>query len=200
LRGHRARLIKGWKQQDIWEGVVQPFIKTVTADGRRKVGREAAKDHAWREAERVYPVAAVPELSVNPGQLPPAESLAERPEPLFEATTRYVGSIPIPNDWPDLPDSAPYREEVKWLSENLEAIKDGRAHTIRLVRAFRPAPCKATIGKAVHFNKYPREFYEKVEPRVLGSVGDNVTDRERDERSKIEDIKALLERLRDAKE
>ena len=172
------------------------FKRVVYEESRLSLKDHAALEHAWDELERVYPP-LLPDVEGVGAKLPGHPSPSALPESQAPAapSVRYLGNLALPAEWPEIPDTAPYRDEVQWVYSNLVAIGSGKR--LHLAKALSPPPSLGAVGMAKHYMGCTRDFYDKIAKPILGGIADesdgvNV----RREKTQLSEIRQILEDLR----
>jgi len=104
----------------------------------------------------------------------------------------------IPDGWPELPPNAAMAAEISWVQANRLRIveeKPGRATVVRLDLALSPAPSWAALG---WLETSIRNYAKSVDVAAKAtSSDDGEADVMRRERMAIEEVRALLDEMRD---
>jgi hypothetical protein len=166
----------------------------------RKAGvdRADAVDQSWAWLEEHYP--PLPKAEVE------AREAAKR-EPKEPAAVEVEGDIPglnvFPKAWGELPKRAKWEDEMEWAYQNLQLVLVGAGlkRRVDLKKATSPAPsygAVACLRMAVsNFNSFMKDLLPKAK---RGEVEGEEQEMVRRERKSIEEIRALLEQMREAKE
>ena len=108
------------------------------------------------------------------------------------------GLSAVPEDWPELPANASMAAEIGWVQANRLRIveeKPGRATVVRLDLALSPAPSWAALGWLETSIRSYAKFVDVA--AKTSSSDDGEADVMRRERMAIEEVRALLEEMRD---
>jgi hypothetical protein len=140
--------------------------------------RDEASDAAWDAMEKAYPpLAATEAAAVN---------------------VRIQGLGEIPASWPELPANASLSAEIGWVQANrLRVVEErpGAATVVRLDRAMAPAPSWAALSwLETSIRSYAK--YVEVAAKATSTAQDEQA-QVRQEKMRIEEIRALLEEMQD---
>jgi len=194
------KLVPGRREQAL------TYKAAVYQEAKKRLMMKAAVEYSWDEMEKAFPPLterekelARLEKSAAAGEEEAVVSESEKAvpeEPMVEI--RRIGNLVLPLEWPEIPETAPYKAEVQWVYSNLVAIGSGKR--LNLSRAFSPPPSRGAVGMAKHYMGCTRDFYDKIAKPVLGGVVDESESANvRREKTRIEDIRRILDDLREAK-
>lgn len=153
---------------------------------------QQAKDTAWAEMARRFPPLPVVE--------PVEESAAvEEEEPVVVAAPGDEGFGLLPPDWPSLPEKAAWIDELEWAYQNgffVIAEKATGAVTYRWERARTPAPSRGALVLMKLLAESRQKFMDLLGKAKTSTDGVE-TDVVKRERRRVEDIEAMLEKLKE---
>ena len=152
--------------------------------------KEERQEWVYSELDRLYP----PEPVVEPNRT----MSANRTMAASDASGPIQGLGDIPASWPELPANASLAVEVGWVQANrlrVVAEQAGGATVVCLARSLTPAPSWAALGwLETSIRSYAK--YVDVAARATAVV-DGEAGVWRHERVAIEEVRALLDEMRD---
>ena len=160
----------------------------ILRESRDKLGRKAAKAHAWREIARMYLDGSDPDADVECDIVPPAPAPAAVP-----ASDGLSGLHDVPASWPELPAGSSLQAELQWVQSNRLAVVEEKSPGVTVVhldRAHEPAPSRAALG----WLETSIRSYAKFVDVVARTLRDEADEAEtvRRERLAINEIRDLL--------
>jgi hypothetical protein len=182
---HRCQAAGVWKEA---ETVKDSIIR----ESRDKLGRKAAKAHAWREIARMYLDGADPD-PVECDNVAPAAVPVPAAVP---ASDGLSGLHDVPASWPELPAGSSLQSDLAWVQSNRLAVVEERSPGVTVVhldRAHEPAPSRAALGwLETSVRSYAK--YVDVVARTLRDEADEA-ETVRRERLAINEIRDLLSEM-----
>ena len=157
----------------------------IIRESRDKIGRKAAKAHAWREIARMYLDGSDPD-PVGCDNVPPAPAAVP-------ASDGLSGLHDVPASWPELPAGSSLQADLAWVQSNRLAVVEEKSPGVTVVhlsRAHEPAPSRAALGWLETSIRSYAKFVDVV-ARTLRDEADEA-DTVRRERLAINEIRDLL--------
>jgi hypothetical protein len=209
--GHRIALQRSWQKQGVFEEA-EAFRRNVTQElaGGSKPTREM-RDRAWEEAERNWPILTAEQLAevdrVAEELVEPEVEEAKEPEKPKDPAARaralhalkFVGGLRLPESWPKLPATAPYRDEIQWVHSNLEMVRirnhKGGFDNADLEKALSPPPSTGALTALMGAIRDPKTFNNMLAPKILGGVDESEAGQDRGERKRQGEIQSVLDQL-----
>ena len=162
----------------------------ILRESRDKLGRKAAKAHAWREIARMYLDESDPDADVECDIVPPESVVAPASVP---ASDGLSGLHDVPASWPELPAGSSLQSDLAWVQSNRLAVVEEKSPGVTVVhleRAHEPAPSRAALGwLETSIRSYAK--YVDVVARTLKDEADEA-EAVRRERLAITEIRELL--------
>ncbi|TWU13330.1 hypothetical protein CA54_21650 [Symmachiella macrocystis] len=165
----------------------------------RKQGMSKTDAQAWvySELDRMYPPLQNRTLSYSEDANDSANrTLSWSHRPVDDG--QIQGLSAIPDSWSELPANASLSAEIGWVQANRLRIveeKPGRATVVRLDLALSPAPSWAALGWLETSIRSYAKFMDVAAKAT--SSNDGEADVMRRERMAIDEVRALLDEIRD---
>jgi len=139
-------------------------------------------------------------LPKPPTKQPRKQPEAEAPAAAWDDWDHEISGPEVPESWGVLPDSAPFEVEVEWVHQNMVLVIEERGTKAPLFRWERAQGAAPSHGarNLMHFAATNRAGFMNMLQRVKPGAGSE-DDIVRREKVKIEEIKRILEELREAK-
>jgi hypothetical protein len=163
-------------------GEAQRFMDAIRRQCATKgLPRAASVRIAWEEMERNFPPLSAEEVAAR------KEDEGKKPDRTWR-----------PRNWPELPETGKYEDEVNWVYANysrvIERTKEG-GQRIRLSRATSPAPSQGALGLLEWAMDNRTAFYKDVVPKVRRGVDEGEEDKVRKEKRSIGEIRRIIEQM-----
>jgi len=183
----RLRREGRWEAATLFKDAVFEELRSAGIRGQQ------AKDTAWAEMARRFP------------PLPPAEPVVEESEADDEEELPLSGSaLPtdesfgmLPGDWPPLPEKAAWIDELEWAYQNgffVIAEKATGAVVYRWERARTPAPSRGSLVLMKLLAESRQKFMDLL-GKAKTSTDGTETDVEKREKRRVDEIRAMIEKL-----
>jgi hypothetical protein len=165
----------------------------------RNQGMSKTEAQAWvyAELDRMYP-AEEKEASADTVRNGPDCPDKGKADTVRADDGQIQGLSDIPDDWPELPPNGQLSAEIGWVQANRLRIveeKPGHATVVRLDLALSPAPSWAALGWLETSVRSYAKFVDVAAKATASDDGESGVMRR--ERMAIEEVRALLDEMRD---
>lgn len=186
----KIALTERLRREGRWEAAT--LFKDQVFEELRSAGirGQQAKDTAWAEMARRFPPLPVAD--------PVEESAAvEEEEPVVVAAPGDEGFGLLPAHWPPLPEKAAWIDELEWAYQNgffVIAEKATGAVVYRWERARTPAPSRGSLVLMKLLAESRQKFMDLL-GKAKTSTDGTETDVEKREKRRVDEIRAMIEKL-----
>jgi hypothetical protein len=179
-----------FQREGRWKDIEPERNEMMKLARKRFKTKEERQLWVYGELDRIYPTLEVPEQSTEKGTMSPS---APRDDGQIQ------GLSAIPEAWPELPANASLAAELGWVQANRLRIVEEKSSgptVVRLDLALSPAPSWAALGWLETSIRSYAKYVDVAAKATASEDGEAAVMRR--ERMAIEEVRALLEEMREA--